>query len=252
VLREKLALAEGVPFAVVGTEPSALAEQARRRARKVVTAGLAGADRVPTSVELTADGRPRVTVAGQTFLLDARGRHQAANAMVAWAAAEALGLEPARVARSLEALELPGGRSELTQLGGFTILNDAYNANPASFRAAIELSRVLRGDRRLVFVAGTMLELGEAAAALHREIATQLVGLRPDLLAAVGDFAAALEPHRAALGDRLLTAPDALTMGPLLAERLTGGELVVLKGSRGVALERILPDLAARPSSPTA
>jgi UDP-N-acetylmuramoyl-tripeptide--D-alanyl-D-alanine ligase len=103
-----------------------------------------------------------------------------------------------------------------------------------------------------VFVAGTMLELGEAAPALHGEIAAQLVALRPDILAAVGDFVEALEPHRAALGDRLLTAPDALTMGPLLAKRLTGGELIVLKGSRGVALERLLPDLAARPSSPKA
>ena len=252
VLREKLALADGVPFAVVGTEPPALAEQARRHARKVVTAGLAGADRVPTSVELTADGRPRVTVARQTFLLDARGRHQAGNAMLAWAAAEALGLEPARVARSLEALELPGGRAELTQLGGFTILNDAYNANPASFRAVIELARALHGDRRLVFVAGTMLELGEAAPGFHGEIAAQLVALRPDILAAVGDFVEALEPHRAALGDRLLTAPDVQTLGPLLAKRLTGGELIVLKGSRGVALERLLPDLAARPSSPKA
>ena len=97
-----------------------------------------------------------------------------------------------------------------------------------------------------------MRELGEAAPALHAEIAALLVGLRPELLAAVGDFVAALEPYRASLGDRLLTAPDAPALGPLLAARLEGNELVVLKGSRGVALERLLPDLAARTSSPTA
>ena len=78
------------------------------------------------------------------------------------------------------------------------------------------------------------------------------MALRPELLAAVGDFVAALEPYRASLGDRLLTAPDAPALGPLLAARLEGNELVVLKGSRGVALERLLPDLAARTSSPTA
>jgi UDP-N-acetylmuramoyl-tripeptide--D-alanyl-D-alanine ligase len=193
-----------------------------------------------------------VTVDGETFLLDALGAHQAGNAMLAWTVAEALGLERARVARSLEALDLPGGRGELTRVGGLTVLNDAYNANPISFRAAIELARALRGERRLVFVAGTMRELGEAAPALHAEIATLLVALRPDLLAAVGDFVAALEPHRKILGERLLTAPDAAAMGPLLAARLKGDELVVLKASRGVALERLLPDLAARtPSSTT-
>ena len=251
VLTEKLSLLDGVPLALVGTEPQGLAELARQRARKVITAGLRDADRMPIRVEMTPDGRPRVSVAGQRFLLDARGKHQAGNAMLAWAVAEAVGLDPVRVARSLEALELPGGRGELSHHGRLTVLHDAYNANPASFRAAIELARSLRGTRRLVFVAGTMRELGESSAAHHSEIASLLVALRPDLLAAVGEFVAALEPYRQALGNRLLTAPDAALLAPKLAARIEGDELVVLKGSRGVALERILPDLVARSSSPT-
>ncbi len=251
VLREKLSLSDGAPLAVVGTDPPALAELARQRARKVLSAGLAGADRTPAKVELTPDGRPRVTIGQQSFLLDARGRHQAANAMLAWTVAEALGLDAASVARSLEALLLPGGRGELQQYGDLTVLNDAYNANPASFRAAIELARALRGKRRLVFVAGTMRELGESSAAHHGEIAALLLGLHPELLAAVGEFVPALEAHRGSLGDRLLTAPDAAALAPLLAERLHGDEFIVLKGSRGVALERLLPDLVARASSTT-
>jgi UDP-N-acetylmuramoyl-tripeptide--D-alanyl-D-alanine ligase len=217
----------------------------------VVSAGLAGADRVPAKLELAADGRPGITVGRQSFLLDARGKHQAANAMLVWAVAEALGLDLEQVARSLEVLELPSGRGELQQYGGLTVLHDAYNANPASFRAAIELARALRGKRRLVFVAGTMRELGPAAAAYHGEIAGLLLALRPDVLAAVGEFVPALEPHRAVLGDTLLTAPDAATLAPQLAERLQGDEFVVLKASRGVALERLLPDLVARTSSTT-
>jgi UDP-N-acetylmuramoyl-tripeptide--D-alanyl-D-alanine ligase len=250
VLREKLALLDGVGLAVVGTEPPALAEQARLRARRVLTAGLAGADRVPDRVEMTGGGQPRLTIGGERFVVDALGRHQAANAMLAWTVGETLGLEPAPMARSLERLALPGGRTELTTMGRLTVLNDAYNANPASFRAAIDLARQLRGQRRLVFVAGTMRELGAAAPALHAEIASLLVALKPDLLAAVGEFVPALEPYREALGDRLLVAADAPALGPLLAARLRGDELVVLKGSRGVALERLLPDLAARSTSP--
>jgi len=250
VLLEKVSLSDGVGLAIVGTEPSALAEQVRKRARKVITAGLAGADRTPTRVELTADGRPAVTIGSSRFVLDARGKHQAANAMLAWTVAEVLGLDPVRVAVALESLALPGGRGELVQHGNLTVLNDAYNANPASFRAAIDLARSLRGNRRLVFVAGTMLELGSASAAHHTEIAGHLAALRPDLLAAIGGFVPALEPYRTALGDRLLLAQDTETLAPLLASRIAGDELVVLKGSRGVALERLLPNLVARSSSP--
>jgi len=251
LLREKVSLAEGVPLAIVGTDPPGLAELVRQRARKVVTAGLTGADRVPAKVEVTSDGRPRLIVGRHSFLLAARGKHQAANAMLAWSVAEALGLDLGLVARALESLDIPGGRGELVQHGELTVLNDSYNANPASFRAAIDLARSLRGRRRLVFVAGTMRELGEASAALHTEIASNLVALRADLLAAVGEFVPALEPYRGELGDRLLTAPDAEALARLLVPRLAGDELVILKGSRGVALERLLPDLAARAVSTT-
>jgi UDP-N-acetylmuramoyl-tripeptide--D-alanyl-D-alanine ligase len=191
-----------------------------------------------------------LTVSGHTFVLGALGRHQAANAMLAWAVAEALGLDLSAVARSFTDLALPGGRGEWLQVGEFTVLHDAYNANPASFRAAIDLARALRGGRRLVFVAGTMRELGAGSAALHAEVASQLAALRPDILGVIGDFVPAMEPYRSALGDRLLAAPDAASLAPLLSARLTGGELIVLKGSRGVALERLLPDLAARSPSP--
>jgi UDP-N-acetylmuramoyl-tripeptide--D-alanyl-D-alanine ligase len=250
LLREKLALADGVALAVVGTDPPQLAELARLRARKVLSAGLLGADRVPSKVELGPEGTPRVSLGRHSFRLNALGKHQASNAMLAWTVGEVLGLDPAKVAASLETVELPAGRGELLQYGGLTVLHDAYNANPASFRAVIELARALRGTRRLVVVAGTMRELGESSVAYHREVAALLLALHPELLCAIGDFVAPLEAHRATLGDRLLTAPDAAALAPLLAERLQGDELVVLKGSRGVALERLLPDLAAR-ASPT-
>jgi len=70
--------------------------------------------------------------------------------------------------------------------------------------------------------------------------------LEPDLLAAVGDFVPVLSPYAGRLKDRLLGAPDATTLGPLLKGRLRGDELVVLKASRGVALERILPFLTGQ------
>jgi UDP-N-acetylmuramoyl-tripeptide--D-alanyl-D-alanine ligase len=250
VLEEKLSLTDGVHLAVVGTDPPALATGARRRARRVRTAGLWEAELTPDHVELADDARPRLSFGGHTFSLAARGLHQADNAARVWAVADALGLDLAAVARALEEFTLPGGRGELLQVGGLTILNDCYNANPQSFRSAIATAAALRGTRRLVFVAGTMRELGSASPKLHAEVARELVALQPDLLAAVGDFVPALFPHAGSLGDRLLTAEDPPSLGPALAARLRGDEVVVLKASRGVALERILPALTARANTP--
>ena len=251
IMIEKLSLARGVPLAVVGMEPPRLAENAKRLAHRVVSAGLLGADRIPDEVTVSPAGEPSFRVDGQRVHLPLRGRHQAGNAMLAWTLGRELFCDPAAMASALGSLVIPGGRGELLQHGGLTVLNDAYNANPASFRAIIDVARAMRTGRRLVFVAGTMRELGPESERYHREVAEALVALDPELLAAVGEFVPALEAHRATLGDRLVTAPDAPTLGPLLAQRLTGDELVVLKASRGPALERILPSLGITTTAPS-
>ncbi|MEO8227422.1 MAG: cyanophycin synthetase, partial [Gemmatimonadota bacterium] len=214
---------------------------ARTRARRVVTAGLTAADCMPSDLTIDSLGRASFSADGHRVVLPYPGRHLAANAMLAWALVRELALDPAAAASNLGTLVIPGGRSELTQHGGLTILNDCYNANPQSFASAIGTAQAMRAGRRLVFVAGTMRELGAASAQLHADVAQDLVALAPDLIAVVGEFAAALAPYAAELGDRLLVAPDAPALGPLLARRLRGDEVIVLKASRGVALERILP-----------
>ena len=171
--------------------------------------------------------------------------------MFAWAIAKELQLDLDVVAVALEQFNVPGGRGELTQHGGLTILNDSYNANPQSFATAIALAQELRAGRRLVFVAGSMHELGDHAPELHREVAGWLADLEPAVLALVGDFVPAFAAYRDRYVGRLIEAPDAEGMGTLLAERLQGDELVVLKGSRGVTLERILPAILRRPAAPT-
>ncbi len=246
VLAEKLSLTEAVELAIVGTEPPELAAGARTRARRVRTAGLKGAELVPERVEMGPEARPVLTLGGVTFTLAARGLHQADNAVRVWAVVEELGLDRAASGRALEGFRLPGGRGELLEENGLTILNDCYNANPQSFRSVIATARALRGNRRLVMVAGTMRELGADSERLHEEVARELVNLEPNLLAAVGDFVPALAPYTERLGDRLLTAADPPALGPLLAARVRPGDVVVLKASRGVALERVLPALLAQ------
>lgn len=247
VMREKLALLNGVGLAVVGTEPARLAVEARMLCPRVITGGLGAADVTPSGVKVGPGGEPEFTVDGVQVQLPLRGAHQVGNAMLAWALVGDLGLDARAAGQALSSLVLPGGRGDILQSGGFTIVHDAYNANPSSFKAAIATAQAMRTGRRLVFVAGSMRELGPEAARLHQDIAERLVALDPEVLAAVGEFVPPLHAHAARLGDRLITAADPVALGPRLAERLQGDELIILKASRGVALERILPYLGVTP-----
>jgi UDP-N-acetylmuramoyl-tripeptide--D-alanyl-D-alanine ligase len=250
IVADTVAVTAGVPLAVVGMEPPSLATGARGAADRVVTVGWSGANRIPEILDFDALARPRVRVDGVEVQLPLPGRHQALNAEFAMAVAAACGVVASRAAAALASVTVPGGRSELRQEGGLTILNDSYNANPHSFGTSIATAASLRKGRRLVFVAGSMRELGDDAERLHREVAEQVIALDPELIAAVGDFVPAFAPWAARLGDRLVTAGDSDEMGPRLAARLAGDEVVVLKGSRGAALERILPAITGRAAAP--
>ena len=242
VLREKVSLLESAPCAVVGERPPELAGLARRVARRTVTAGLGpGADVAPDRWHVNERGLPILTVQGVRVELPLPGRHQAENAMVTLAVAQELDLDLARVAGALAHVTLPHGRCEVRRAADLELIDDTYNANPASLAAALDVARALRGNRPLVVLVGTMLELGEESATLHREMADEILAVQPDLIGAVGEFVPALERHE--LGARLVTAADPDALGAAIASRLRGGELILLKASRGVALERAVPHL---------
>jgi UDP-N-acetylmuramoyl-tripeptide--D-alanyl-D-alanine ligase len=243
VFEEKTALLAGAATAVVGTSPARLADAARGAAKRVVTAGLDGpADWVAESVTLLPDGRPRFTVRGVEVELALRGRHMVANALVALAIADAVGVPLADAARGLAAARVPAGRSDVFDVDGMTVVDDTYNANPPSFAAALDLLAALRGSRRTVVVAGTMRELGAVSRELHAAVAGRILDLRPDVVAAVGAFAPAFEALRGRLQATELVAgetPEAVAAP--LRERLRPGDVVLLKASRGVGLERVIP-----------
>src|SRR2546430_13575445 len=107
-------------------------------------------------------------------------------------------------------------------------------------RWAVKFAHWLAARRRrpLAVVVGSMLELGTESDRLHAAVAGEIAGLEPAVVAAVGAFVPAFEPWRGALGARLVTARDAEALGPRLKAALKGDEVVLLKASRGVALER--------------
>jgi UDP-N-acetylmuramoyl-tripeptide--D-alanyl-D-alanine ligase len=247
VLREKLALVDGARLAVVGTDPPELAVQARRRVPTVVAGAAPEADVRPDAADLDDAGHPRIRWRGQAVTLPVVGFHQIENAMLALAVAQEGGADPTRAVAALAGVRIPAGRGGLLELGGLTVIDDTYNANPASLRWAAKFAHWLaaRRGRPLAVVVGSMLELGLESDRLHAAAAAEIAALRPPpvLVAAVGAFAPAFAPHRDALAGRLLTAPDVEALGPMLRAALKGNEIVLLKASRGVALERLLRHL---------
>jgi UDP-N-acetylmuramoyl-tripeptide--D-alanyl-D-alanine ligase len=246
VLHEKLSLLDGVPLAVVGTDPPELGREARRRTRTIVAGSTPAAELRADSVRLDEDGRCVLRWRGREVTLPLFGLHQGDNAMLALAVAREVGVEAEAALAGLARVAVLGGRGRVSRQGDLTIIDDTYNANPGSLaramESAVQLARA-RG-RPLAVVVGTMLELGPESARLHAAAAADIVRCEPQLVGAVGEFAAAFAPYRARLGARLLVAENAAALGPRLRDALRGNEVVLLKASRGVALEQVLPHLS--------
>ena len=240
VLNEEAAIFDGVPLAVVPASQPEIGRAARSRAGKVVEAGLDAGDVRPDQWGMNADGRGWATFGSTKVTMRVPGAHNLRNAMLAMAVARACGIPDASSAEAISGVEPLDMRGRWMASGGLTIINDAYNANPASMREAISLLDSLDGDRPRVIVLGTMRELGPQGPALHEEIAGRALSSGVDLVAGIGEFVAPLAARTDAK-TRVLTAPDVPELWELLASRLPRNAIVMLKASRGVRLERLVP-----------
>jgi UDP-N-acetylmuramoyl-tripeptide--D-alanyl-D-alanine ligase len=246
VLAEKLDLLRNLApggRGIVGDEPPSLSETAREACARLRVAGWSGradADLRPAHARADERGAFRFSWHGQTVSLSLPGRHAVLNALLALAVSEELGVPPRSAAAGLSGVGAGSMRGEVRRVGGLTVLVDCYNANPPSVRVALELLASQRG--RKVAVLGSMLELGPASAALHLELLRRALSLPLDLVVATGAFG---EAAREVRDERILAAADWESAYTALRNRLGGDEVVLLKASRGVAMEGILPLLAA-------
>jgi UDP-N-acetylmuramoyl-tripeptide--D-alanyl-D-alanine ligase len=246
VLREEASLLDGVALAVVPAAEDALVAEARRRASRVVTCGLGAGDVAATSSGLAADGTGRLTVGDVRVTVPLRGEHNLRNAMLALVVARECGvpmLDAGGAIGALDVARLPAMRSSVEPLGRALLVNDAYNSNPGSARAALALLARVGSARQRVAVLGTMRELGARAAQAHRDIARAALDSGAHVVAGIGDFAAALDAVAPA-DPRVVTAADVDDLWPRLRARLADDAAILLKASRGVRLERLLPHLA--------
>lgn len=244
VMREEMTACDAAPVAIVPANQPDVVAEARKRAHRVIVVGLEGGDLPVSSWSVDEEGRGHLSLAGTDVAVPLRGVHNLRNATLAMAVAAELGIAAADAARGIAGMKLPPMRSNVEQIGRVLLINDAYNSNPGSARAAIELLAHAGGrqavNRQRVAVLGTMLELGPTTPQLHDDIARAALATTVDLVVGVGEFGAALQ-RVGAPADRVLSAPDADAVWPLLASRLKPDAIILLKGSRGVRLERLVP-----------
>ena len=244
VMREESEIFDGAAIAVVPASQPEIAVAATGRAARIVSAGLDAGDVRASQWSIGADGLGEIEIEGVIARPSARGTHNLRNAMLALAVARELGVPMADAARGIARATFPSMRMEMASIGTgrATLINDAYNASPASMRAAIDVLAGSGAGRQRVAVLGTMRELGVHAPRLHEEVARAVLASPVELVAGMGEIGEALR----AVGSndpRVVVAADVEELWTALEPRLAPDAVILLKASRGVKLERLVPPL---------
>ena len=185
----------------------------------------------------------RFTLKDAEIVLKRFGKHHVLNATAAAAACSVLGSRPDEISEGIAGARIPVGRGVAYDIGGVLLVDDSYNSNPASLRAAVEalMEIEVKGERWLVL--GDMLELGEQSTELHRESGKMCGKAGVDGMLTIGEYT--VELNRAAAEQRKAPGKishfiDMETLAVYLGENLDEGDAVLVKGSRGMGMERVI------------
>jgi UDP-N-acetylmuramoyl-tripeptide--D-alanyl-D-alanine ligase len=212
---------------------------------KAITFGIDQPAQVQGKI-VAADENGRVTLAwrGLDIRLAIPGTHNASNALAAIAVGEHFGIAPEKIRFVLENAQAVAQRMQILRRGELTIINDAYNANPESMRAAVEFLAAMpvREHGRRVAILGDMLELGEAAPAAHQEIG-ELISTLP--IQAVFAFGPQMKHLVGAIGEILWAEhfDDKSKLCKEVKRSLRPGDVILVKGSRGMTMEEVIEKL---------
>jgi UDP-N-acetylmuramoyl-tripeptide--D-alanyl-D-alanine ligase len=173
------------------------------------------------------------------------GEHNVLNALAAVAVGLERGLTPAEAVRALATLVPADKRGQVLQVGNITVINDCYNSNPKALEAMVDALAGMAAKRRIV-VAGEMLELGPAGEEMHRQAGQHIAEKKIDVLLGVRGLAQAMVEGARTAGSRAEFVATPEEAGEWLAREGRDGDLVLLKASRGVKLEKALESWKSR------
>lgn len=255
IVREKLSISEGLRpggVFIINADIEPLVATCRTLGRPFRTFGKALNARYRAEAILCSGDHSTFTLQGRPVRLPLPGPGNVDNALAAWAVCDQFGLSADDFAGAVEDLPAVSMRAETLQIGKRTILNDCYNANPASMRNALAMLRNLRSccdanrGRRLVFICGHMGELGPQSQSLHAELGVAAAEAGVDLFVAVGEPPkTAAQAARAASRQDLQTLcfDDTLSVCDHMQEFLRQDDIILVKGSRTARLERVVEAL---------
>ena len=253
IARAKYELVESLPAhgtAVLNADDPYVAQFGRDFKGEVLLYGLrATADvRAEEIVHLPSGGCTFSLVAGgcrEVVELPLLGAHNIHNALAGAAVALERGLTPSEVAAGLASLRPADKRGQVVQVGNITVINDCYNSNPKALEAMVNTLAEMPAKRRIV-VAGEMLELGPAGEQMHRRAGQQIAAKKIDVLIGVRGLAQIMVDAASASGVHAEFTATAEEAGEWLAREARDGDVVLLKASRGVKLEKALEKWTSR------
>ncbi len=256
VRRENASITEGMTakgsLIVNGDDADLLAVTADFAGKRVTFGLKESNDLFATDIECEATGT-RFKMNGRVpFFVPMLGKHAATNALAAIAVAKRLKLNDDDIARGLAGAKGADMRLQLSEAGGVTVLNDAYNANPASMRSALETLLALPAKGRRIAVLGDMRELGPTSDQLHGEVGEFAAGCKIDTLVCVGPHSQRMAAVARRVGmaeDRVRMFADAEAAAKGVPAILQDGDLVLLKASRGTHLEVVGKAIAEKVKS---
>ncbi len=257
VARAKAEIIEALPADGVAVlnldDPRVAAMRGLVKGRCIGFGHQADADVRILDVSSDADGHPTVSVevAGRSVStrLMLIGAHQAHNAAAALAVGLAVGVDPDAAALAMEKVGPGRHRMNLVDTGRIRVLDDCYNASPRSMSAALDALVGLAGPQRTVAVLGDMLELGTATEEAHRDLGREAAERQVGRILAVGRFSHLIREGALTAGfsgSAMFEALDAISAASVAIEIVRAGDVVLVKGSRGVGLERVVGALTSR------
>jgi len=252
IARAKGELLEALPddgVAVLNADDALVMGQASRGPDEVRTFGLGPDADVRGSDVRDEGGAVRFSVERTEVVLPIPGRHNAMNALAALAVGDLFGVPRRRAAEALADFEPTPNRMQVLSAGDWTILNDSYNANPGSVAVAIETAVTLAAGRPVIVVLGDMLELGDAAREAHRDVGALAARAAVDRLFVTGEHAASVRDGAVGAGmepDRIVIENDRTALPGGVAEALSGGAVILVKGSRELRMEEVVESLVSR------
>ncbi len=253
ILAAKLEIGEGVASGgpiVMNGDDERLAGVTMPTGMRPVYAGIANEECEVRAVDITREAQ------GQRFqIVDARfgrldaaipalGRHTVQDALLAYAAATRLGLNPQQAAAALADYLPAGNRQRVEKRGGLMLVQDFYNAGPDSMKASLSTFAEMEASGRHIAVLGNMLELGTASEMEHRTLGHVVADSGVDLLITVGELAALAADEAEKRGVSTLRCTGTADAAQLLQKKAKTGDIVLLKASRGMKFEEIVERLS--------